>query len=159
MLEFASGKPDNLPRRDVTNARTVKPNIPSKKRRKNLPPSGSGSIGLHECSTNEKQQKLASKQVEKTSDRNQLSSSDSVSCKGSLVESHVMTRKSKRAAACALENALISSEHTVQHFKCPRTNLKDTCGSKVCGKFIEISKFEHFHFISFLYVHASIFCE
>lgn len=102
-----------------------------------MPPSDSGSIGLHECSTVAKQQKLSSKQVENTSERNQLSSNDSVSCKSSLVESRVQTRGSKRAAICSSENAVTSSKHNGQHFKCPRTNLKDTCGSKVCGKFIE----------------------
>lgn len=142
MLDLASTKADNLPRREITNAKTVKPNIPSSKRRKHAPPSGSGSIALHECSTIEKQQK--SKQGEKSSDKKLLSSSDSVSCKVSLAESHVPTRKSKRAAACSLENAVTSSKHTVQHFKCPRTNLKDTCGSKVCGHIIEISKVEYY---------------
>jgi hypothetical protein len=111
----------------------VKPNISLEKSRKHGVPSESGSIGLHECSTVVKQQKLPSKQIENTSERNRLSSSGSVSCNGSLVESRVLTRKSKRAAACSLENAVTSTKHTVQHFKCPRTNLKDTCGSKVCG--------------------------
>ncbi|GAU44494.1 hypothetical protein TSUD_13050 [Trifolium subterraneum] len=132
-LDLASSKPNSFPRRDITNSNTVKPNTSSEKRRKHGPPSDSGSIGLHECSTIVKQQKLPSKQVESTSERNQLSSSDPVSCKGSLVESRVLTRQSKRAATCSLENAVTSNKHTVQHFKCPRTNLKDTCGSKVCG--------------------------
>ncbi|KAK2453745.1 sister chromatid cohesion protein PDS5 protein A [Trifolium repens] len=129
-LDLASSKPDSFPRRDITNSNTVKPNISLEKSRKHGVPSESGSIGLHECSTIVKQQKLPSKQIENTSERNRLSSSGSVSCNGSLVESRVLTRKSKRAAACSLENAVKSTKHTVQHFKCPRTNLKDTCGSK-----------------------------
>jgi len=136
-LDLASSKPDSFSSREITNTKTVKQNISSEKRRKEVPPSDSGSVGLHECSTIVKQQKLPSKQVENTSERNWLSSSDSVSCKGSLVESRVLTHKSKRDATCLLENAVASSKHTVQLFKCPRNNFKDTCGSKVCGKFIE----------------------
>ncbi|PNY14801.1 sister chromatid cohesion PDS5-like protein [Trifolium pratense] len=149
-LDLASSKPDSFPRSYITNSNTVKPNISSEKRRKHGLPSDSGSIGLHECSTIGKQQKLPSKQIENTSERNRLSSSGSVSCKDSLVESRVLTRKSKRAA----------KTHTVQHFKCPRTNLKDTCGSKARGILADVSnenlishcstrleqpiKFEHF---------------
>ncbi|CAJ2674086.1 unnamed protein product [Trifolium pratense] len=128
-LDLASSKPDSFPRSYITNSNTVKPNISSEKRRKHGLPSDSGSIGLHECSTIGKQQKLPSKQIENTSERNRLSSSGSVSCKDSLVESRVLTRKSKRAA----------KTHTVQHFKCPRTNLKDTCGSKARGILADVS--------------------
>lgn len=101
-----------------------------------MAPCDSGSIGLHECSTVEKQQKITSKHCEKTLESNVLSSCDSVSCKDSLAESHVPTRKLKRAAACSSENAVTSCKHAVKSFKCPRTNLKDTCGSKVGEKFI-----------------------
>ncbi|XP_050886005.1 sister chromatid cohesion protein PDS5 homolog B isoform X2 [Lathyrus oleraceus] len=138
-LDLASSKADSFPRRGITNAKTVKPNTSLEKRRKHVPPSDSGSFGLHECSTVAKQQKLSSKQVENTSERNRLSSSDSVSCKGSLVESRVQTRGSKRAAICSLENAVTSSKHTGQQFKCPRTNLKDTCGSKTRNALADVS--------------------
>ncbi|XP_027368350.1 sister chromatid cohesion protein PDS5 homolog A [Abrus precatorius] len=130
VLDLASSKPDNLPRREIENAKTVRPNIPSVKRRKCVSQSGSGSIGLHECSTIEKQQKLPSKHCQKSIESNLFSSSDSVISKGSLSESHVPTCKTKRTAACSLENAVTSSKHTVQPSKCPRTKLKDTCGSK-----------------------------
>lgn len=99
----------------------------------------SGSVGLHECSTIEKQQKVPSKHFGKTIESNVLLSSDSMCSKGSLYVSHVQTRKSKRAAACLLENAVTSSKHIVEPFKCPRTKRKDTCGSKVGGNFFEIS--------------------
>ncbi|XP_061341944.1 sister chromatid cohesion protein PDS5 homolog B [Gastrolobium bilobum] len=128
VLDLACSKPDDLSRRAITNVKTVRADIPSVKRRKHVPLSGSGSIGLHECSTIEKLQKCVSKHCEKTLERNLLSCSDSEGYKGSLAESCVPTRKSKRAAACYLKNAVTSS--TVQHFKCPRTNLKDTCSSK-----------------------------
>lgn len=134
VLDLVTSKPDDLLRMDTTNDKTMRPDIPSGKRRKHVPLSVSGSISLHECSTIEKQQNIAFKHGEKISERNLLSSSDSVSCKGSLAESHVVTRKSKRAAA--LENSVTSSKDTVQHSKYPRTNLRDTCGSKVYRKFI-----------------------
>ncbi|XP_012567744.1 sister chromatid cohesion protein PDS5 homolog B isoform X3 [Cicer arietinum] len=143
VLDLASSKPDNCPKRDTTNAKTVKPKITLEKKRKHVPRSDSGSVGLHECSTIEKQQKLQSKQVENTSERNRLSSSDSVSCKGSMVESHMLTRKSKRAATYSLENAVTSSKNTVQHFKCPRTNLKDTCRSKTRDILADVSNKNH----------------
>ncbi|XP_058724136.1 sister chromatid cohesion protein PDS5 homolog B isoform X3 [Vicia villosa] len=126
-------------RRGTTGTKTVKPNTSLEKRRKDVPTSDSGSIGLHECSTVAKQQKLSSKQVENTSERNQLSSNDSVSCKGSLVESRVQTRGSKRTAICSLENAVTSSKNNGQHFKCPRTNLKDTGGSKTRNVLADVS--------------------
>ncbi|KAH1215952.1 Sister chromatid cohesion protein PDS5 A-B [Glycine max] len=130
VLDSASSKPDDLSRREIANAKAVRPNIPSVKRGKCVPSSGSGTVGLHECSMTEKQQKIASKHCEKTIERNMLSSSDSVRFKGSLTESHVPTRKSKRAAACSSENAVTSSKHTVEPSKCRRTKRKDTCGSK-----------------------------
>ncbi|KAK7373150.1 hypothetical protein VNO80_06548 [Phaseolus coccineus] len=131
VLDLASSKPDDLSRREITNAKTAKPDIPSMKRRKCVSVSASGSVGLHECSMIiEKQQKIPSKHCGKTIEKNMLSSSDSVCSKGSLYESHVQTRKSKRAAACSLENAVTSSKHTVEPFKCPRTKRKDTCDSK-----------------------------
>lgn len=138
-LDLVSSKPDSFPSREITNTKTVKQNISSEKRRKQVPPSDSGSVGLHECSTIVKQQKLPSKQFENTSERNRLSSSDSVSCKGSLVESRVLTHKSKRDATCLLENAVTSSKHTVQLFKCPRNNFKDTCGSKARFPMADVS--------------------
>jgi len=136
---LASSKPDDLSRREVTNAKTANPDIPSTKRRKCVSVSTSGSVGLHECSTIEKQQKIPSKHCGKTVEKNILSSSDSVCSKGSMYESHVQTRKSKRAAASSLENDVAGSKHTVEPIKCPRTKRKDTCGSKVGGKFFEIS--------------------
>lgn len=146
-----------MSRREITNAKAVRPNIPSVKRGKCVPSSGSGTVGLHECSMTEKQQKIASKHCEKTIERNMLSSSDSVRFKGSLTESHVPTRKSKRAAACSSENAVTSSKHTVEPSKCRRTKRKDTCGSKVGGKFFQISKVEYG--LLYLHVHLSIFNE
>jgi len=139
VLDLASSKPDDLSRREITNAKTAKPDIPSMKRRKCVSVSSPGSVGLPECSKIAKQQKIPSKHCGKTIEKNILSSSDSVCSKGSLYESHVQTRKSKRAAACSLENAVTSSKHTVEPFKCPRTKRKDTCDSKVGGKFVEIS--------------------
>ncbi|KAG4969928.1 hypothetical protein JHK85_036349 [Glycine max] len=157
VLDSASSKPDDLSRREIANAKAVRPNIPSVKRGKCVPSSGSGTVGLHECSMTEKQQKIASKHCEKTIERNMLSSSDSVRFKGSLTESHVPTRKSKRAAACSSENAVTSSKHTVEPSKCRRTKRKDTCGSKVGGKFFQISKVEYG--LLYLHVHLSIFNE
>lgn len=154
-LDVASSNPDDLSRRSIQNAKTVRLNIPSVKRRKCVPISGSGSVGLQECSMIEKQQKLASKHCGKTLERNILSSSDSASSKGSLSESHMPTRKSKRAAASSLENAVTSNKHTVEPSKCPRTKLKDTCGSKVGGEFFQISKVEYC--LLYLHVHLSIF--
>ncbi|KAK8466806.1 hypothetical protein PHAVU_008G163350 [Phaseolus vulgaris] len=130
VLDLASSKPDDLSRREITNAKTAKPDIPSMKRRKCVSVSSPGSVGLPECSKIAKQQKIPSKHCGKTIEKNILSSSDSVCSKGSLYESHVQTRKSKRAAACSLENAVTSSKHTVEPFKCPRTKRKDTCDSK-----------------------------
>ncbi|CAJ1971875.1 unnamed protein product [Sphenostylis stenocarpa] len=124
VLDLASSKRDDLSRREIANVKTAKPNIPSVKRRKCVPVSTSGSVGLHECSTIEKQQKLP------TIERNMLSSIDSVCSKGSLHESHVPTRKSKRVAASLSENAVTSSKRTFEPLKCPRTKRKDTCGSK-----------------------------
>ncbi|GAU33078.1 hypothetical protein TSUD_227370 [Trifolium subterraneum] len=128
---ISSSKPASSPMRDITNDNNVKPDISSEKRRKFMPPSDSGSIGLHECSTIVKQQKLPSKQVENTPERNQLSSGDSFSCKDSLVKPGVQTRKSKRASICSLESAETSTIHTDQYVKRPRTNPEDTCGSKL----------------------------
>ncbi|KAK7275658.1 hypothetical protein RIF29_16778 [Crotalaria pallida] len=130
VLVLASSKPDDLPRRAITNAKTARPDIPSGKSRKHVPPCDPGPIGLHECSTIEKQQKIVSNACEKTLESNLHSSCGSVSCKDSLAESNAPTRKLKRAAACSSENAVTSCKHTVQSFKRPRTNLKDTCGSK-----------------------------
>ncbi|TKY56158.1 Sister chromatid cohesion protein PDS5-like B-A [Spatholobus suberectus] len=143
--DLASSKLDDLSKREIANAKTVRPNIPSVKRRKCVPMAGSGSVGLHECSMIEKQQKLASKHCGKTIERNMLSSSDSVSSKGSLSESHVPIRKSKRAAACSLENAVTSSKRAVEPFKCPRTKLKDTCGSKKHDMLADVSNKSHFN--------------
>ncbi|KAL2317798.1 hypothetical protein Fmac_031674 [Flemingia macrophylla] len=121
----AFSKQDDLSRRELADGKFVRPDIPSVKRRKCVPMTGSESVGLHECSMMEKQQKLPSKHSGKTRDRNMLSSSDPVRS-----ESHGQTRKSKRAAASMLENAVTSSKHTVEQFKCPRTKLKDTRASK-----------------------------
>ncbi|XP_047149339.1 sister chromatid cohesion protein PDS5 homolog B isoform X3 [Vigna umbellata] len=110
----------------VAHGHAEKPDIRSVKRRKCV----SGSVGLHECSTIEKQQKIPSKHFGKALESNVLLSSDSVCSKDSLYVSHVQTRKSKRAAACSLENAVTNSKHIVEPFKCPRTKRKDTCGSK-----------------------------
>ncbi|KAK7301359.1 hypothetical protein RJT34_12222 [Clitoria ternatea] len=145
VLDLAPNKLDNLSSREIANAKIVRPNIPPGKRRKCVALSGSGSVGLHECSTIEKQQKFASKHFEKTIERN-ISSSDSVSCKDSLSASHVPTRKSKRTAACLLENAMTSSKQTdtVQPFKCPRTKLRDTtCGSKKQDVLADVSNKNH----------------
>lgn len=143
-LDVASSNPDDLSRRSIQNAKTVRLNIPSVKRRKCVPMSGSGSVGLQECSMIEKQQKLASNHYGKTLERNILSSSDSASSKGSLSESHMPTRKSKRAAASSLENAVTSNKHTVEPSKCPRTKLKDTCGSKKQDILADVSNKKHF---------------
>ncbi|XP_047149337.1 sister chromatid cohesion protein PDS5 homolog B isoform X1 [Vigna umbellata] len=126
VLDLASTEPNDLSRRAITNAKNAKPDIRSVKRRKCV----SGSVGLHECSTIEKQQKIPSKHFGKALESNVLLSSDSVCSKDSLYVSHVQTRKSKRAAACSLENAVTNSKHIVEPFKCPRTKRKDTCGSK-----------------------------
>ncbi|XP_020238238.1 sister chromatid cohesion protein PDS5 homolog A isoform X2 [Cajanus cajan] len=138
VLDLAS-KPDDLSRREIANDKSVRPNIPSKKRKKSETMSGSGSVGLHECSMIEKRQKLASKHSGKAIDRNLLSSSDPVRS-----ESHGQTRKSKRAAASTLKNAVTSSNHTVEPFKCPRTKLKDTYGSKKNDILADVSNKSHF---------------
>ncbi|KAK7385197.1 hypothetical protein VNO78_30910 [Psophocarpus tetragonolobus] len=127
VLDLASSKTDDLPTREIANAKTVRP-----KRRKCVPMSGSGSVGLHECSMIEKQQKIASEHSGKTIERNMLPSSDSVHSNGSMSKSQLPpTHKSKRAAAYSSENAVTSSKHTVESFKCSRTKRKDTCDSKV----------------------------
>jgi len=72
-------KPNDLLRREITNAKTMKPDIPSTKRRKCV----FESVGLHKCSTIEKQHKIPSKQFGKTIESNLLSSSDFVCSKGS----------------------------------------------------------------------------
>ncbi|XP_019460582.1 PREDICTED: sister chromatid cohesion protein PDS5 homolog A isoform X3 [Lupinus angustifolius] len=145
VLDLASRKPDDLSKKAITNAKTVRPDIPSGKRRKHVPPCDSGSIGLHECSTIEKQQKLTSNHCEKTLENNLLSSCGSVSCKDSLAESNVPTRVLKRAAACSSENAVISCKDTVQSFKRPRTHVKDTCGSKKQDILADVSNNQFSH--------------
>ncbi|KAF7829836.1 sister chromatid cohesion protein PDS5-like protein A isoform X2 [Senna tora] len=124
---LASSKLDDLSRKATTLVKTVRPDVPSGKRRKcALSSAVSGSVGLHECSTIDKQQNIASKHCEITWERKRLSSSGSVNL---MTDSHVSTRKSKRAAAL-LENTTVGCKSLVQPCKCPRTNLKDTCGSK-----------------------------
>jgi hypothetical protein len=128
---ISSSKSASSPLTDITNVNNVKPDISSEKRRKHMPPSDSGSIGLHECSTIVKQQKLPSKQIENTPERNQLSSGDSVNCNDSLVEPGVLTPKLKRTSTSSLESAVKCTIPTDQYFKRSRTNPKDTCDSKV----------------------------
>lgn len=141
---LSSGKLDDLAKRETTtHMKAVRPNIPLGQRRKCVVSTVSGSVGLHECSTIDKQQNITSKHCERTLERNQLSC-DSVSLKDSLVEKHVSTCKSKRVAALLMENAVTSCKSTVHPSKCPRTNLKDTPGSKVCRKFIQMLKVEHY---------------
>jgi hypothetical protein len=130
-LNISSSKQAGSPMRDITNANNVKPDISSEKRRKHMPPSDSGSIGLHESSPIVKQQNLPSKQVENTPERNQFSSGDSASCKDSLVEPGVT-----------------STIHTDQYFKRLRTNPEDSCGSKV----LMIQRFILFHTCMFNFV-------
>jgi len=128
-------KPNDLLRREITNAKTAKPDIPSMKRRKCV----FESVGLHKCSTIEKQHKIPSKQFGKTIESKLLSSSDFVCSKGSLYESHTQTRISKSVVACSLENVMTNNKHIIEPFKCPTTKRKDTCGLKVGGNFFEIS--------------------
>ncbi|QHO34631.1 uncharacterized protein DS421_9g268590 [Arachis hypogaea] len=78
----------------------------------------------------EKQNKIATKNCEKTSGTNMLLPCDSMSGKGCQPELHLVSRRSKRVASCTLEIVPTSCKHTVQHFKCPETHLKDSCGVK-----------------------------
>jgi hypothetical protein len=137
-LNISSSKQAGSPMRDITNANNVKPDISSEKRRKHMPPSDSGSIGLHESSPIVKQQNLPSKQVENTPERNQFSSGDSASCKDSLVEPGVTS----------IIHIVTSTIHTDQYFKRPRTNPEDSCGSKV----LMIQRFILFHTCMFNFV-------
>ncbi|KAI4337812.1 hypothetical protein L6164_016184 [Bauhinia variegata] len=121
-----SGKQDDLSGRAVTVAKAVMPNIPSgEKNKRVVSPVICGSVGLHECSTIDRQQNLAS---ERPQDKKQLSSCDSVSFEGSLVESNISTQKLKRSSLT--ENPVTSGKSTVQPPKRPRTERKDPCGSK-----------------------------
>ncbi|KAK4276740.1 hypothetical protein QN277_014853 [Acacia crassicarpa] len=125
---LASSKPDDLLWRETTRVKSVRPNIPSGKRRENAVSSTtSGPVGLHECSTIHRQQNITSEPCERTLEGNQHSSCDSVS---SLVELHVSTRKSKRIAASLIENAVRSGKYAAQPSKRPKTDLNDSCGTK-----------------------------
>lgn len=117
-----------------------------------MSPTDSGSIGLHECSIIDKQPKIASKQCERTLDKKQISSSGSLSLKSSAADSHVSTQKSKRAAASLMENVVTDFKNSIQPSKRPRRNLKDTFGSKVSGKFIQVLNLE----LCFAYLYVSI---
>ncbi|XP_057735278.1 sister chromatid cohesion protein PDS5 homolog B isoform X2 [Arachis stenosperma] len=128
VLDLTASKMDNLSVRAITNAKSVRQDSPPRKRSKHVLSSNCGSTGLHESM--EKQNKIATKNCEKTSGTNMLLPCDSMSGKGCQPELHLVSRRSKRAAACTLEIVPASCKHTVQHFKCPETHLKDSCGVK-----------------------------
>ncbi|KAL1294310.1 hypothetical protein AAHE18_19G133200 [Arachis hypogaea] len=128
VLDLTSSKMDNLSVRAITNAKYVRQDSPPRKRSKHVLSSNCGSTGLHESI--EKKNKIATKNCEKTSETNMLLPCDSMSGKGCQPELHLVSRRSKRAAACTLEIVPTSCKHTVQHFKCPETHLKDSCGVK-----------------------------
>ena len=152
LKDSASSKLDALSRRATTDTKVQRPNSASGRRRKRAPsPTFSGSVGLRECSTIDKQQNLPSNHCESTLERNELSTCDSVSLKDSLAESHSPTHKLKRDATLT-ENAVTSRKCTVRPPKCPKTKLRDSCDSKVCQKSTHLSAVKYY----LRYLHANV---